>query len=1131
MCICETFLLEGQEINVPGYKWFGNNRKQVSKRACRGSGGVGILIGLNVLEIFDVAVISEKFEGILWVQLIHKLNKTSIGICACYLPPIGSSRGDQSIEFFDTIKALIIDNYHMEDFVICGDFNARCGNMDETSGLEGGPVPARVAVDMTSNQLGKELIATLKALDLCILNGRFAPNEDGHTSISNLGMSVVDYIITPVKSFSSLHNFKVLDPFQVATESNIVIDSSMPDHRILAVHLALNKARPYRYSPSNGMPAKKSIKRMPENFMLDPGTVDRLESLADMLDSNDPLLAGNCEIDDVYNEFCAIVDSQLVTKHVTCNRKHRSLNKAWWNDSLKALAKEVRRTLKAWEANKRDTQLRLDYLSKQKEFSKTVRRCKRRYRRDRNNRLLQEQKTNPNVFWNFIKKLGGEDKGNLPDTVTDAKGRYVSEPAAVKEEWRGYFQNLLNPRLVAPKVDSEYQGGCGHSHVRDIGPEHTRDIDSEELNEDISIEEVRAAIFANSDNKSPGIDGIKPAFIKNETCVRFIHSLCNHCFKTGTVPKAWLKAVIKPIPKQNKGSTLPSEYRGISLQSFVAKTYCRILNTRLRECLELNDALSDEQNGFRPNRCCQDHILTLTSIIENRMLEKQDTFACFIDFKKAFDCVDRDLLWGKLETRYNLNGNFLVALKALYKEVRCAVDINHDLTDWFDVNSGVKQGCILSPTLFAMYIDDLVDQLKGVSAGVVCGENIVSSLLYADDIVLLAPNEESLQEQIMEVEKWCRRWHMSLNIEKTKIVHFRKKLRSKQRSEYNFLFNSEKIEYASEYKYLGLTLTEHLDWSNAIEEIHKKANRALALLNHRARMCGGFHFDTYSMLFKQLVQPIIMCNASIWGHTESRMIAGIQHNALRFVLGVGKACPLAGLFGETGWVPLSMMLKFSIVSFRRRIMKMDCTRLTRKICMWSQSLAGDRFKNWAWKTKKLLEDINDFGELLSADELWSALAQQELKLWKDNVATIPQDSESGGRFNFYRNIKSSPATEQYVLNSVNLNKRRVITQLRCGCLPLEIELGRYRSPKQPLSQRTCLLCHLEVGDEPHFLLVCPGLSVQREAMIEAMENSAENYSLLSVKGKVEAILKLCASSPAVSNSIYRMYRQRCNMLR
>ena len=93
------------------------------------------------------------------------------------------------------------------------------------------------------------------------------------------------------------------------------------------------------------------------------------------------------------------------------------------------------------------------------------------------------------------------------------------------------------------------------------------------------------------------------------------------------------------------------------------------------------------------------------------MLQKKDTFACFIDFRKAFDCVDRELLWENLETRYNIGRNFLNALKALYKRVKCAVNINHSLTEWFDVNNGVKQGCILSPTLFALYIDDLVDQL------------------------------------------------------------------------------------------------------------------------------------------------------------------------------------------------------------------------------------------------------------------------------------------------------------------------------------------------------------------------------------------------------------------------------------
>ena len=108
---------------------------------------------------------------------------------------------------------------------------------------------------------------------------------------------------------------------------------------------------------------------------------------------------------------------------------------------------------------------------------------------------------------------------------------------------------------------------------------------------------IKAAIHANSDNKSPGTDGIKPAFI---TCVRFVHALYNHRFKTGTVPDTWLKAIIKPIPPKKAKSQLLR----IALQSFVAKSYCRVLNNRLREYLGNSNALSDEQNDFRLNRCC-----------------------------------------------------------------------------------------------------------------------------------------------------------------------------------------------------------------------------------------------------------------------------------------------------------------------------------------------------------------------------------------------------------------------------------------------------------------------------------------------------------------------------------------------
>ena len=84
------------------------------------------------------------------------------------------------------------------------------------------------------------------------------------------------------------------------------------------------------------------------------------------------------------------------------------------------------------------------------------------------------------------------------------------------------------------------------------------DLNCDELNNEISMEEVEVAIHANNDHKSPGIDGIKPAFIKNVACTWFIHALCNYCFKSGTVPSAWLEVIIKPIPK-GKPSPLNTE--------------------------------------------------------------------------------------------------------------------------------------------------------------------------------------------------------------------------------------------------------------------------------------------------------------------------------------------------------------------------------------------------------------------------------------------------------------------------------------------------------------------------------------------------------------------------------------------
>ena len=165
-----------------------------------------------------------------------------------------------------------------------------------------------------------------------------------------------------------------------------------------------------------------------------------------------------------------------------------------------------------------------------------------------------------------MKNLGGSHSTDLPTTLTTGDGKTISDPSMVKDEWMKYFKDLLNPAVPHnndPLNDdhSEYPANANPQ------PE-----DVELLNEEFTVEEVEAAVRASKNHKSPGVDGIKPAFLKNEACIKFIHKLFNYCFRLGIVPSAWLEAIIKPIPKANKNSTLPSEYRGISLQSFVAKT-------------------------------------------------------------------------------------------------------------------------------------------------------------------------------------------------------------------------------------------------------------------------------------------------------------------------------------------------------------------------------------------------------------------------------------------------------------------------------------------------------------------------------------------------------------------------------
>ena len=158
--------------------------------------------------------------------------------------------------------------------------------------------------------------------------------------------------------------------------------------------------------------------------------------------------------------------------------------------------------------------------------------------------------------------------------------------------------------------------------------------------------------------------------------------------------------MIKPIYK-NKGSEKdPDNYRGIALISCIGKLFTSCINSRLTEYLTDNEAINENQAGFREGYSTLDHIFVLNSIIELYLFKRRRIYAAFVDYTKAFDMVNKTSLWSKL-LGHNINGKVFQIIKGMYTRAKSCVKLGNSISDFFSSNVGVRQGDNLSPLLFS----------------------------------------------------------------------------------------------------------------------------------------------------------------------------------------------------------------------------------------------------------------------------------------------------------------------------------------------------------------------------------------------------------------------------------------------
>jgi hypothetical protein len=398
--------------------------------------------------------------------------------------------------------------------------------------------------------------------------------------------------------------------------------------------------------------------------------------------------------------------------------------------------------------------------------------------------------------------------------------------------------------------------------------------------EDLPVlkEEVEAAIQTLKVGKSPGLDNIPAELLKHggtET-TKVLTVVCQKVWEEKRWPKDWTRSLVIPLPK--KGNLKQCQnYRTISLISHPSKVRLRIILNRLTS--KANEVLSEEQAGFRAGRSTIEQIFNCRVLIEKHLQHQRDLFHNFIDFKKAFDRVWHDGLWHVLRG-YNTDERIVGVIQALYEHSSSAVLLNDQLGEFFKTTVGVRQGCLLSPVLFNMFLERIIQEtLQDHHTSISIGGRSLCNLRFADDIDLMGGSNEELQDLTNKLVDRANAYGMEVSTEKSKVM-----VNSTRDISANITMSGQQLEEVANFKYLGATLSKDGTCTTEIRIRIATATAAMARLTKIWK--SNISFSTKYKLFKSLVLSILLYGCETWtllADTEKR-IKAFETKCLRKLL-------------------------------------------------------------------------------------------------------------------------------------------------------------------------------------------------------------------------------------------------------